>query len=88
MALGGGSDQSSVDATDLQASDILQSISGGPGVGPGTFYDQPGPGGSFVAGDNGAADLAAISGSGSIFASVPVWVYLLLAGVVVYRIVK
>jgi hypothetical protein len=76
----GQSDQSAIDASDLQDPAILNAINGPPGVGPGTFYSQPDGSGGFV-----APSASSISG---FFASVPWWAWAALGGVVLLRVMR
>jgi hypothetical protein len=77
----GQSDQSAIDASDLQDPAILNAINGPPGVGPGTFYSQPDGSGGFVAPD-------VSSSVGGFFASVPWWAWAALGGVVLLRVMR
>lgn len=87
MALDGMTDQNAIDAADVQGGSVLQSINGGPSVGPGTFFSEPSPAG-YVASDNGAADLAQLWGGGSFLSSVPMWAWLVLGGAIVFAVIR
>jgi hypothetical protein len=84
MALGGGTDQSASDASQVIDPALLGAINGAPSTGANSFYPVPDGSGGFMA----APDTTSGFDVGSFFSSVPSWVWYIVGGVVLLRIVR